>query len=191
MSMLDPISVLSSDLVSELIKGWASLLKSRRDHERETEDWKLLEKEYNEHLRWRFTYTRRVFTQQLFYSWLLTFLVIGLVVSGLVFSFLQLSAAIRLGNLTGLTSEVAVSTAGKLSMSSSIVGALVLVISLVFFNLYLKHVYEIKYTTPPHVSLAETDFRKKIEPQPDPSPQKRALSAQPKENTSGTSDELS
>jgi hypothetical protein len=50
-----------------------------------------------------------------------------------------------------------VEAAGKLSVSSSIVGAIALVISLAFFALYLKYVFQIKHTHPPHVSFSETD----------------------------------
>lgn len=109
------------------------------------------------HLKWRFQYPKRVLGQQLVYSWLLTLLVIALVVCGLVFSFVQLRAAIEFGDLSSLNTEMAVETAGKLSMNSSIIGAVVLVISLLFFNLYLKHVFQIKHVTPPHVGLSETD----------------------------------
>ena len=43
-------------------------------------------------------------------------------------------------------------------MSSSVLGALVLVISLVFFYLYLNNVFRIQYPTPPHVGFSETDI---------------------------------
>jgi hypothetical protein len=66
-------------------------------------------------------------------------------------------AAINLGDLSSLSTEIEVQTAGKLSMNSSIIGAVVLVISLLFFNLYLKHVFQIKHINPPHVGLSDTD----------------------------------
>ena len=109
------------------------------------------------HLKWRFRYPKKILGQQFVYSWLLTLLVIALVICGLVFSFVQLQAALKLGDVSSLNSTIAIETAGKLSMNSSIIGAVVLVISLVFFNLYLKHVFQIKHLTPPHISLSDTD----------------------------------
>ena len=154
---IDPFSIIGTDLASALVKEWVRLRQSKKADELATAEWQQLEKEYMEHLRWRFQYPKQVFGQQLIYSWLLTILVIGLVVCGLVFSFIQLEAAIELGDLSSLTTELEVQTAGKLSMSSSIVGAVVLVISLVFFNLYLKNVFRIQHPVPPHIALSETD----------------------------------
>lgn len=157
---IDPFGSLRADLAKSLIDAWLKLRKSKAEEELKTEEWKALEREYMEHLRWRFRYPKQAFGQQLMYSWLLTLLVIALVVSGLVFSFIQLNAAIKLGDLSSLSTEIAVQTAGKLSMNSSIVGAVVLVISLLFFNLYLKHVFQIQHPMPPHVALSETDAGK-------------------------------
>jgi len=146
--------------IFKLIDEWIKLTKSKKEEELKSKDWKDLEKEYMQHLQWRFSYPKKVFGQQIIYSWILTILVIVLVISGLVFSFIQLTEAIRLGNLSSLSTDLAIETAGKLSMSSSIVGAVVLAISLVFFNLYLKYVFKIQHIIPPHISITETDAPK-------------------------------
>lgn len=85
-----------------------------------------------------------------------------LIISGLVFAFWQLNTAITTGNLSNLKTDLSIETAGKVSISSSIVGALVLIISLAFFYLYLKNVFKIQYPTPPHVGFEGTEISEKI-----------------------------
>lgn len=150
----------TTDVATKLIEEWVALRKSKKEEELETEDWKQLEKAYMKHLKWRFEYPTKIFGQQRAISWIITILVLALIVSGLVFSFIQLNAAIQLGDVSSLSSDIQIESASELSMSSSIVGATVLVISLLFFNLYLKHVFKIQYPTPPHVGLSETDAEK-------------------------------
>jgi len=145
------------DVTATLMKEWMRLREAQKKEELATDEWKQLEREYLLHLKWRFQYPKRVLGQQFIYSWLLTLLVIVLVIAGLVFSFIQLKAAIALGDISALKTEIEVATAGKLSMNSSIIGAIVLVISLLFFNLYLKHVFQIKSALPPHVGITDTD----------------------------------
>lgn len=145
-------------LITDLISSFLDLRKTRDKSDLQSDDWKKLEHAYFEHLSWRFEYPKRIFRQQAFSAWLITFIVVALIISGLLFSFVQLQSAITLGNLTSLQSEVTIETAGKLSLSSSIVGAVVLVISLVFFYLYLKNVFKIQYPIPPHVGFSETDI---------------------------------
>lgn len=147
----------SAVAISELIKEWSALRDAKKEDELNTPEWQKLEKAYFNHLMWRFDYPRKVFGQQILANWIITFVVLALVVSGLAFSFLQLQYAITLGDMTSLSTNIQIETAGKVSISSSIVGAITLVISLAFFALYLKYVFQIKHTHPPHVSFAETD----------------------------------
>lgn len=159
-------------LTAELIEAFLKYRKSKQDKELETPEWKALEKAYNDHLKWRFRYPSKIFGQQLAAGWIITVLVLALVIRGLTFSFLQLYTSIKVGDLSSLQTELAVQTAGKVSISSSIVGAIVLVISLAFFYLYLKHVFHIQYPIPPHVGLSDTDASKiyshlKDEPPPE------------------------
>jgi hypothetical protein len=147
----------SATAITELIKEWSTLRETKQKEELETPEWQKLENAYLKHLMWRFDYPQKVFGQQILANWIITIVVLGLVISGLVFSFLQLKYAIALGDMSTLNSTIQIETAGKISISSSIVGAITLVISLVFFALYLKYVFQIKHTHPPHVSLQETD----------------------------------
>ena len=145
--------------LANLIQEWSKLREAKKEEELKTPEWQQLEQSYIEHLKWRFEYPKKVFGQQILANWIITFVVLALVVSGLVFSFLQLQYAITLGDMSILSTNVQIETAGKVSISSSIVGAITLVISLAFFALYLKYVFQIKHTHPPHVSLSETDAK--------------------------------
>lgn len=147
----------SAAAIADLIKEWSALRDAKKEEELKTPEWQKLEKAYINHLMWRFDYPKKVFGQQILANWIITFVVLALVVCGLVFSFLQLQYAITLGDMSSLSTSVQIETAGKVSISSSIVGAITLVISLVFFALYLKYVFQIKHTHPPHVSISETD----------------------------------
>lgn len=157
LELAGPASVASVASIGDLLKQWSQLRQTKKEEELRTPEWEALEKAYVEHLLWRFNYPKRVFGQQIASNWLITFVVLLLVISGLVFSFLQLRYAITLGDLSSLNSTVEIETAGKVSISSSIVGAITLVISLAFFALYLKYVFQIRHPVPPHVSLSETD----------------------------------
>jgi len=64
-----------------------------------------------------------------------------LVIVGIVFSLLQLINALRIGNYDQLNSVVEIEQAGKIVMSTSLVGGFVLVVSLLFYVLFLKYVY--------------------------------------------------
>ena len=157
LELAGPATAVSAAAIGDLLKDWTQLRQTKKEEELRTPEWQALEKAYVEHLLWRFNYQKKVFGQQIIANWIITFVVLALVVSGLVFSFLQLRYAITLGDLSSLKSSVEIETAGKVSISSSIVGAITLVISLAFFALYLKYVFQIKHPVPPHVSLSDTD----------------------------------
>ena len=147
----------SAAAISQLLKEWTSLRETKKEDELRAPEWQALEQAYIAHLLWRFQYPKQVFGQQIIANWIITAVVLVLVLSGLVFSFIQLNYALTLGDLTSLKTSREVETAGKVSISSSIVGAITLVISLAFFALYLKYVFQIKHPVPPHVSISETD----------------------------------
>lgn len=142
---------------ADVMDSWIKLRNVKKEEELKEQDWKELEKAYMDHLQWRFKYQAKIFRQQIISTWMITIMVMGLVIAGLTFSLIQLYSAIKLGNLSNLTTELSIETAGKLSFQSSIVGASVLIISLLFFYLYLKHVFDIKHPIPPHISIRETD----------------------------------
>jgi hypothetical protein len=150
-----------SSAIAHLIDSFVEFRKRKEEaKETDTPQWKALEQSYNDHLIWRFQYPGKVFGQQQVATWLITILVVALVVCGILFSFAQLYTAIKLKDFSSMQTELAVQTAGKVSISSSIIGAIVLVISLAFFYLYLKHVFQIQYPTPPHVGFEGTDAEK-------------------------------
>jgi hypothetical protein len=147
----------SATAIANLVKEWAALRQTKKEDELKSPEWQQLERAYVNHLLWRFDYPKKVFGQQILSNWIIGAMVLVLVVCGLVFSFIQLHYAIVLGDIGSLKSTIEIETAGRLSISSSIVGAITLVISLAFFGLYLKYVFQIKHPVPPHVSLSETD----------------------------------
>ena len=152
---IDFISSSITDLVAEFIK----LRQIQKKEELESTDWKTLEKAYYNHLKWRFEYPKKVFNQQITTGVIISLVVLVLIISGLAFSFWQLQYALNVGDFSSLTTEASIETAGRVSINSSIIGAVVLVISLAFFYLYLKNVFQIQYPTPPHVGFGETDLK--------------------------------
>ena len=156
--MLDP-ALTTVKLLEEFLK----YRSTKRAEELKSAEWQQLEKEYIMHLTWRFQYQKQAFTMRMVASVLLTLLVLGLIASGVVFAFLQLNFALQQGDVGSLQTELAVQTAGQVSIGSSVVGAVVLVISLLFFHLYLKHVFQIGYPVPPHISLSDTDARNMLQ----------------------------
>lgn len=162
------IESIITNLVSDSIESWIKLKNTKKQEELNTPEWQQLEKAYMNHLTWRFQYQTKIFRQQIISSWIITVIVLLLVLGGLVFSGIQLYAAVELRDFSSMQTDIVVETAGKLSFQSSLVGAIVLIISLLFFSLYLKHVFQIQYPIPPHISISETDasslFNKKNDP---------------------------
>ncbi|MDC8803227.1 hypothetical protein PRZ61_07190 [Halomonas pacifica] len=153
----------SAKITAELLKEWAELRQTKKAEELNTPEWKKLESAYVQHLLWRFQYPKRVFGQQILANWIITLVVLALVVCGIVFSFIQLNYALTVGDFSSLTTEVEVNAAGRVAISSSVIGAVMLVVSLAFFALYLKYVFQIKHTHPPHISLSDTDAKAILE----------------------------
>ena len=88
--VIESATAASAASLARLIKEWSNLREAKKEEELKTPEWKQLEKSYIEHLKWRFDYPKKVFGQQILANWIITFVVLALVVSGLVFSFLQL-----------------------------------------------------------------------------------------------------
>lgn len=146
---------MSTELTRKLIEQWLTYRSTKKAEELAEPEWKSLERSYMKHLEWRFGYPAKVFGQQVVSAWIITILVLLLVLAGVIFSFVQLYWAISVGDLSSLDTELAVKTAGEVSFRSSLVGGTVLVVSLVFFYLYLVHVFRIKHPVPPHVPFPE------------------------------------
>lgn len=144
----------------ELIKTFNNLKKTQEAKEDGSPEWQKLEKAYSDHLLWRFEYPKQVYRQKVIATWLIISIVLVMVFCGIAFSYMQLQTAIKLQDFSSLKTDLAISTAGSLSLGSSIVGAVVLTLSLMFFFLYLKHVFAAQSLTPPHLGLLDTDAAK-------------------------------
>lgn len=102
-------------------------------------------KAYYDHRTEGFDHRERVFEWQLLSSRIIFVVVISLVGAGIYFSWLQFRADL---NQTGNEGDRAVSTleasTSGIKVSSPVLGVLILVISLLFFYLYLQYVYPIE-----------------------------------------------
>ena len=65
-----------------------------------------------------------------------------LVLSGILFSIWQLKYAMGIGDVSQFESSLEIEAAGRLMITTSSIGAFVLVLSLVFFFLFLQFVYK-------------------------------------------------
>lgn len=150
----------SKTLNPESVKKSLEILRGlKQQSDQPNPELEKLEDAYVDHLIWRFGYPKLAFRQQLWASGLITLLVVGLVVCGLIFSFVQLKFAVAVNNFSSLNTNLGL-TASKVSINSSIIGAITLIISLAFFVFYLKYVFRIEHPLPPHVSLSDTDAYK-------------------------------
>jgi hypothetical protein len=147
----------SPESIPTLIDQWKKLSEVSKV-EPQLPEWQEVKKAYSKHLQWRYSYPQQVYNLQLISQRVILILLFFLVVGGLGFSIFQLFKATQFGDISGLETDVAIEAAGRLSISTSVVGAVVLVLSLVFFYLYLRYVYKIQAPIPPHVSLKDTDI---------------------------------
>lgn len=154
------IELPSLESTTRLMDSWVGLQKSKPKTQLQTPEWQFLEKSYMKHLEWRFDYPKQVLQQQLIFAWIITLLIVALIMSGIVFSFVQLIKAMEITDFTSLSTEVQWQEATGYSFRSSVVGATVLVISLLFFYLYLRYVFSVKSPRPPHITLADNDILK-------------------------------
>jgi hypothetical protein len=107
-------------------------------------------KNYYDYKNFGYLHRKKVFKWQLFSSKLIFFIVIGLVVSGIYFAGLQFFHAIRLSKKQGdleksMNTELTASTS-EIKVTSPVLGVIILVLSFLFFFLYLKFVYPIQDT---------------------------------------------
>lgn len=91
-----------------------------------------------------FDHRARVFEWQLLSSRIIFVLVILIVVVGLYFSWLQFIAGLR-GNADreNMSTTVEATVAGGIKVSSPVLGVIILTLSLIFFYLYLVHIYPV------------------------------------------------
>jgi hypothetical protein len=89
-----------------------------------------------------YTQAKKTFDWQYWSSKVIFWVVLVLVGAGLVFSALQFYLGFKLGSRQGVATTFKASLQG-VEVSSSVLGLIVLTISIVFFYLYLKYVYPI------------------------------------------------
>lgn len=104
-------------------------------------------KEYYGYMEFGYKHRRNVFAWQMFSSKVIFYIVIGLVLIGIYFAWLQFNFAMKnskkAGDL-GKQLETEISASGKeFKVSSPVLGVIILLISLMFFYLYLRYVYPI------------------------------------------------
>jgi hypothetical protein len=104
-------------------------------------------KEYFEYRISGYKHRQNVFHWQLYSSKIIFIVVVFLVIAGIYFSGIQFHSSLKLKKLKGSTeenkpTEIVASIKG-IKVSSPILGVIILIISLLFFYLYLIHVYPI------------------------------------------------
>ncbi|WP_135506575.1 hypothetical protein [Roseovarius aestuariivivens] len=117
---------------------------------------KLFTEAYANALRAQFTYRKQgfehrseVFAWQLTSSRIIFWTVIGLVIAGLVFSWMQFRLGLEQARATGQPLDMNTDLSGSekgVSISSNVVGLVILVLSMGFFYLYLVYIYPISET---------------------------------------------
>ena len=114
----------------------------------------------NEYNTWVLRHTKNVFILQYIKSIIIFFVVLIIVFTGLYFSFIQFKRSTNILNSENSNSEINTTLkigAGSIEVSSSILGLLILVISLAFLYLYLEEVHRIEIL-PPNPEFSE-DFQ--------------------------------
>ncbi len=90
-----------------------------------------------------YKHRERVFSWQLFSSKVIFFSVLFLLIVGVYFSYLQFRKAMKGDSSETLSTDLEASAQG-FKVSSPVLGVIILVISLIFFYLYLVYIYPIR-----------------------------------------------
>jgi len=98
--------------------------------------------EYYRYRRDGYIHRERVFQWQLTSTFAIFLVVLALVAVGIYFAWIQFKSSMASGESPGI-SEMSFSKEG-IKVSSSVLGVIILVISLAFFYLYLRYVYPIE-----------------------------------------------
>ena len=128
--------------------------KQTLDKENDKELIKKLNDDTKDYIDWQTKQYKKNYERQAKYGVIIFWLVIGLVFSGIVFSAIQFWHALKFGDINQMNNELILSMS-NLQVQTSLMGGFVLVISLVFFFLFLKFVYRI---TPPS-NFVTTEIR--------------------------------
>jgi len=119
-------------------------LKNKLDEKEKSEEKEIGEIEiaYVDFIKWAFEFDKRATKHKLVSAWITTILVPLITIAGITFSGFQLYQAIKINSLKNLNTNLQFEAAGAVSINSSVVGGIILVISIVFFYLYLRFAYE-------------------------------------------------
>lgn len=102
---------------------------------------KELKASYSKFLKWQIDTHKKEFKQRKIMGIIIFSFVCALTLAGITFSAIQLFTALRLGVNADLSTEFAVRNFNEIYFKTTFVGGLVLLISVVFFFLFLKYVY--------------------------------------------------
>lgn len=90
-----------------------------------------------------YEHREKVFSWQLISSKVIFFAVLFLLIVGVYFSYLQFRKAMKAGSGADLKTDLEASSTG-FKVSSPVLGVIILVISLLFFYMYLVYIYPIR-----------------------------------------------
>ena len=111
---------------------------------------------------------QQLFERQIFFHWIILFVVVVVVLSGVWLSFLQIKKSN--GDATSGTMEI---SASGLKVQSSVIGLLMLGLSMGFFYLYLTNVYKLRAEDDPTKAGSPTQQEeKKAAPEKEMAPDK-------------------
>ena len=153
--ILAPIAFQSEDAPS-LIESWLQIQEKIEQCSNPPPEWNELEHAYLSYLKWRFQYVSKITKQQIVLFWVIVGIVFVLVISGVVFSFIQLEHSFSVGR-TFPNTELSMREGIEFVFRSSAVGALILLSSLVFFYASLKSILSLRQVVLPHISILGTD----------------------------------
>lgn len=111
--------------------------------EKENQAYSLYLDSLYHHRYWDLSNGREVIHRQQSISTIIFIMVILLVLSGLVFSFIQFYIALKTAKNKGFTPTTIKASMSGVEVSSSILGVIILTFSLLFFYLYIKEVYHL------------------------------------------------
>ena len=144
----DPLAVETQALTS-CIKGTVDFMKPEKvDFELYEEVWRLCgNQSYNNLVFVDFAIRREKFVQQEFDERVNLWMVVAITISGVVLAGIQLFMSYKLaragrGDLA--KDSLLVAEQGKISLQSSVTGVVILVLSLVFFIVYVKWIYSVE-----------------------------------------------
>ena len=112
----------------------------------------------DEYRKWLITHQKRVFGWNHVSSVIIFFFVMAIITMGLYFSYIQFRESIHTAQNKDLSPSTMKIGQSGVEISSSIVGLLILIVSLAFFYLYLENVYPVQITPAAGTSVRESEL---------------------------------